>query len=220
MKYVALALACFLQQGRSREVRFEEGAAIEIRPAVSAPDRHATCVVAFPEDSLDSIVAAWNESDLSLEKRGNLLFLKLLRAVEGDLHVVGGSGTLYRLAIRPGDDGSVRIVRTDRRSTRPAPSLEFVRAMRLGRVPSDATVRRGAPGVLFRWGAAEASCRYVYESVDYLGYVLEIRNGGEEAMRLDPSRLRSPELVLAGAREMSVPAKGSTLLYLIFARKP
>lgn len=220
MRYVALALACFVQQGRSREVRFEEGAAIDVRPGISRPERHATCVVAFPEDSLESIVAAWNEADLSLEKRGNLLFLKLLRPVEGDLHVVGGSGTLYRLAIRPGDDGFVKIVRSDRKSFRPAPSLEFVRAMRLGRVPPDATVRRGAAGALFRWGAAEASCRYVYESADYLGYVLEVRNGGDEPLRLDPARLRSPDLVLAGARELTVPAKGSTCLYLVFARKP
>jgi len=221
MKYLALALAFFLQQGRSRDVLFEEGGAIEVRPAVSTPERHVTCVVAFPEDGIESLVAAWNEADLSIEKRRNLLFLKLLRPVEGDLHVVGSSGSLYRLSIRPGDDGSVRILRPRKREPgEAAPSLEFIRAMRLGRVPADATVRRGADHVLFRLGGTEARCRFVYESPAYLGYVLEVRNLGESPVRIDPSTLRSAGLIVSGARESVVAAKGATLLYLVFERKP
>ncbi len=221
MKYAALALAFFLQEGRSRNVVHEDGRAIEVRPAVSTPDRHASCAVAFPEESIETLVAAWNEADLSIERRKNLLFLKLLRPAEGDLHVIGSSGTHYRISIKPGDDGSVRILRpaAARRDGTP-PSLELVRAMRLGQVPADTTVRRGASRLVLRAGAVEARCQWVYESAAHVGYVLEVKNPGEEPVRIDPSVLRSPDLVLAGSREAVVPPKGSTLLYLVFSVHP
>src|SRR6267143_798340 len=132
MTTLMLAAAVLCQE---RLVPFEEGRAIEVRPAVAAADRHATCVVAFPEESIEAMVAAWNEADLSVEQRKNLLFLKLLRPASGDLHVLGAGGTLYRLAIAPGSDASVRIVRPSPRAGEAPPSLEFVRALRLGRLP-------------------------------------------------------------------------------------
>ena len=217
MKLLILAAALLFQD---RQVAFEEGRAVDVRPAVASTDRHATCVVSFPEESIEAMVAAWNETDLSVEQKRNLLFLKLLRPATGDLHVLGAGGTLYRLAISPGSDSAVRIVRPPSKAAAAPPSLEFVRALRLGRLPPDARARRGGDAVLFRLGATEMRCRVVVEGATYIGYILEVRNTGETPHRIDPSKLRGTDLVLVGAREHVVPPKGSTLLYLVFARRP
>ncbi|HKS16606.1 MAG TPA: hypothetical protein VJU16_04785 [Planctomycetota bacterium] len=205
---------------QDREVAFDEGRAIDVRPAVASADRHATCVVSFPEESIEAMVAAWNEADLSIELKKNLLFLKLLRPATGDLHVLGASGTLYRLAIAPGTDSSIRISRPQPRTAETPPALEFVRALRLGRLPPDARARRGGDAVLFRIGSTEMRCKIVVETTAYVGCILEVRNVGDAAARIDPSKLRGPGLILVGARDHAVPPKGSTLLYLVFSRTP
>ena len=217
MKILMLAATLCLQE---RQVSFDEGRAVEVRPEVASADRHATCVVTFPEESIEGLVAAWNEADLSIEQKRNLLFLKLLRPSTGDLHILGASGILYRLSISPGTDTAVRIVRPSNRAVETPPALEFIRSLRLGRLPPDARARRGGDAVLFRLGAAEVRCRNVVESSAYIGCILEVRNSGDESCRIDPSLLRSPTLVLVGAREHVVAAKSSTLLYLVFARTP
>ena len=218
MKYLLLASAALLQDGRPRDIRFEEGAAIAVRPTVATGDRHSSCVVSFPEESIQGLVAAWSEADLSMERRGNLLFLKLLRPVEGDLHVIGASGTLYRLAVSPGTDTSVRILRPEPAVRRGVPALDLIRAMRLGRPPLDVQVRHGSDGVISRIASLEIRCRWVFESPEYVGFVLEARNGAAQAQRLDVSRLRAKHLVVAAAKDAVVPADGSTHLYLVFAR--
>jgi hypothetical protein len=215
---VLIVTALFLLQ--DREVIVENGGAIDVRPAVAAPDRHATCVVTFPEESIEALIAAWNEVDLSIEQRKNLLFLKLLRPATGDLHVIGASGALYRLSISPGTDSAVRITRPPSKSSGTPPALEFVRSLRLGRLPPDARARRGGDAVLFRLGEVELRCKFVVDAPAYTGCVLDVRNPGDSPCRIDPSKLRGPNLVLVGAREYIVPSKGSTLLYLVFARNP
>jgi hypothetical protein len=217
MRILILGIALLAQD---KEVAFEEGRAIEVRPAVASADRHSTCVVSFPEESIDAMVAAWNEADLSIELKKNLLFLKLLRPATGDLHVLGASGTLYRLAIAPGSDSSVRISRPASRPAEAPPALEFVRALRLGRLPPDARARRGGDAVLFRLGSTEMRCKFVVEAPGYVGCIVEVRNVGDTPARIDPSKLRGPGLILVGAREYTVPPKGSTLLYLVFSRTP
>jgi hypothetical protein len=220
MTWVALAAVLLFQEGKAREVLYVEGGAIEVRPVVATADRHATCVVILPEDSIDSLVAAWNEADLSVEQRRNHLFLKLLRPAGGDLHVLGSSGTLYRLSISPGADAEVRIHRPRPAAGAPAPSFEFVKALRLGKLPADAQARRGTDAVLFRIGATELRILLVVESPSYVGYILEVRNVGDRPHRLDLSKLRSRDLILAGAREHVVLPKSETLLYLVFASRP
>jgi hypothetical protein len=215
MKLGILVIALFAQD---RQVILEEGKAIEVRPAVAAADRHATCVVSFPEESIETMIAAWNEADLSVEQKRNLLFLKLLRPASGDLHVVGASGTLFRLSIAPGTDSSVRILRPPSRNGDTPPALEFIRSLRLGRLPPDARARRGGDVVLFRIGGTEIRCQLVVETPAYIGCVLEVRNVSKEPCRLDPSKLRSPALVVVGARDHIVPPGGDTRLYLVFAR--
>ena len=220
MKWIALAVALLCQDGKTREVLFEEGKSVDVRPAVATADRHASCVVIFPEDSIEALVAAWNEADLSVEQRRNHLFLKLLRPVSGDLHVVGSSGTLYRLSISPGTDAGVRVHRPRPREGAPVPSLEFIKALRLGRLPADAQARRGSDTVLYRIAAMEFRCRFVIQDPSYTGYVLEARNLGDHPHRIDLSKLRGLDLIMAGAREHVVPPKSATLLYLVFTSRP
>ncbi|MBI4566484.1 MAG: type-F conjugative transfer system secretin TraK [Planctomycetes bacterium] len=222
MIHLALAVLLFVQEGQTRDVLYREDARIDVYPPVSSEDRHVTCVVLFPEDSIESLVAAWKETDLSLERRNNALFLKLLKPVEGDLHVLGSSGTLYRLAIRPGTDTAVRIRRPQaprpERERRLAPSLEFIRAMRMGWVPPETSVRRAGKGDAFRLGPLHARCRTVYENDAYSGFVVELRNTESVPYRIDPSRFRAKALIVVGLRAHVVPPQGNTLLYLVFGR--
>src|SRR5205814_339434 len=86
---------------------------IEVRVPVSTESQHRAAVVSFPEESLEALVAGWNEGDLSIERRRENLFIKLLRKAQGDVHVLGASGGLYRLKVVPADDlydGHVRIL--------------------------------------------------------------------------------------------------------------
>ena len=215
---IAIAL-CLLQE--SRDVALAD-APVEIRVPVVGEGRQRATVVTFPEDSLEALVAGWKEGDLSVERRRENLFLKLLRRAEGDLHVLGGSGRLYRLSVRPAEeayDGQVRIL-APKAQSRPIPEpVELVRAMRLGRLPEDGHVRK-AQGVLYRSDTIEVRGVYVYETSSYRGYVARVENISSDSHRLDPSRFAAPELVLAGARQMVLRPGETTHLYLVLWRKP
>lgn len=196
---------------------------VELRVPVATDARHRATVVTFPEDSLEALVAGWAEADLSVERRREKLFIKLLRKAEGDLHVMGGSGALYRLAIRASEgayDGHVRIVAARPPARAPSPEpIELIRAMRLGRRPPDARVLRAdAPA----FSSAELSARtaYVYDTDAFRGFVLRVENVSGRAQRLDPSRLVGKGLVLAGSREMLLEPGARTLLYLVIAKAP
>lgn len=215
-----LIVSLLAQAAPARNVAHDETRAIELRLVVASGERHDACVVTFPEDGLDSIVASWSEGDLSLERRGANLFVKLLRRVEGDLHVIGASGVLYRLrivAVEADGDARVRITRPAADARPPAPTLDLVRAMRRGEVPDGVAVRASGAAIA-RTGQAEWTCLYVYEATSRLGYVLEVKNMGEAALRVDPSRFVSDDLLCVGARELSVPAGGSTRVYLVLRR--
>jgi hypothetical protein len=65
-----------------------------------------------------------------------------------------------------------------------------------------------------------ARLTYVYESTGYRGYVVRVENVSAVPQRLDPSRFVSKDLVLAGARELLLPAGEKTLLYFVFWKAP
>jgi len=214
-------IAALVLAQEAREV-FLSDRPVEIRVPVSSDARHPAAVVSFPEESLEALVAGWNEGDLSIERRRENLFLKLLRRAEGDLHVLGASGALYRLAIRPADgayDGRVRILppRPAAR-TEPAP-LELIRAMRLGRKPDDVSVLR-ADGLLYAGPDVAARAAYLYDGATLRGYVIRVENVSAFTVRLDPSRFSGKRLVLAGAREMLLAPGAKTSLYLVFGKAP
>lgn len=216
MRIFVLASLLVCQEGRVREVPFSERT-VEIRVPVSTDARHVSTVVSFPEDSLEALVAGWNEEDLSLERRRDRLFVKLLRKAEGDLHVVGASGTLYRLYIRPADedyDAHVRIVRPTAERSR-LTSIDLIRAMRISQVPEGVTARSGS-GVVYRSPEMVLSARYVYDADFHRGYVLALDNGTASPLLLDLSRFSGDGLDLVGARDLRVEPQGSTLLYFVF----
>jgi hypothetical protein len=216
-----MLLAAMLLQS-AREVS-AAGGPVEVRVPVSADGRHHATVVSFPEESLEALVAGWNEGDLSIERKRENLFIKLFRPAEGDIHVLGGSGTLYRLAIRPAAgayDGHVRIARPPERARAAAPEpVDLIRAMRLGRRPIEGDVRK-ADTVVYRSPEIEARLAYVYETPEYRGYVAKVENVSGAPLRLDPSRFIARDLVLVGAREMLLREGERTLLYLVFWKRP
>lgn len=195
---------------------------IELRVPVSTESQHRATVVTFPEESLEALVSGWNEGDLSIERRRENLFVKLLRKSHGDVHVLGASGDLYRFTLVPSEgpyDGHVRVL-APRKSKKSFPeSVELLRAMRLGRRPTDGTVLRANQSV-YASPELAAHLAYVYESTAYRGYVVRIENSSALAQRLDPSRFVSKDLVLASAREMLIPPREKTLLYLVFWKAP
>lgn len=193
---------------------------VEILVPVAGESKHVGTVVSFPEDSVEAIVAGWNEEDLSLERRRDRIFLKLLRRAEGDLHVLGSSGTLYRLYVRAADgvyDGHVRILRPEKKSTPGSTAVDLVRAMRNGRAMDGATVRK-ASGVLHQTAQSRLIPRYVYDTDLHRGYVVALENLGAVPLRVDPSKFSGEGLELVGAREMVVEPKNATLLYFVYRK--
>ncbi len=216
----AILLAALLQE--AREVLLSDRP-VEVRVPVSTEGRHRATVVTFPEESIEALVAGWNEGDLSVERRREQLFLKLLRRAEGDVHVVGASGTLYRLAVRPADDaydGHVRIVLPPKaRAAAPLEPVELIRAMRLGRRPAEGQVLK-SDQPLYRSAGIAARLAYVYETDSCRGFVARVENASAAPQRLDPSRFAGRGLVLAGVRELLLKPGEHTFLYLVFGKEP
>jgi hypothetical protein len=214
-----LLLATLVQQ--SREVRLSDGP-VELRVPVDAEAKHPATVVSLPETSLEALVAGWAEHDLSVERRGGNLFLKLLRKAEGDLHVLGASGALYRFSVRAAEeeyDGRVRVLSSEPEAGRPPEAVELIRAMRLGRRPREGRVLGSGTRI---WSAEsiEATALWVYDLERLRGFVVRVDNRSAEPRHLDAARFVGPDLVLAGCRENLLPPGGSTLLYLVFGRRP
>jgi hypothetical protein len=216
---IPLLLLLALQE--AREVHHSD-LPVTIRVPISTETQHRATVVTFPEESLEALVAGWSETDLSVERRRENLFIKLLRKAEGDLHVLGASGTLYRLTIRPAEgsyDGQVRIVVPKERSRTVPEPVELIRAMRMGRRPAEGSVLK-ASEIVYTSPEFAARIAYVYESTAYRGYVVRMENVSASPQRLDPSRFVGKDLVLAGAKEMLLAPGEKTLLYLVFWKKP
>jgi hypothetical protein len=209
---------CLPQEGRSRDVHPTDRT-IEILVPVAEETKHASTVITFPEESLEALIAGWDENDLSLERRRDRLFVKLLRRAEGNLDVLGASGTLYRLYLRPSDgpfDGHVLILGVRKEKTE-IDSLELIRQMRLGQTPEWCHTRK-ASGILYRNETMVLSARYIYETEFHRGFVIVLENISEESLRLDLSRICGEGLDLVGSKDLVMDAKGRTILYLVFWR--
>src|SRR5215467_5599885 len=87
-------------QAAGRVVIWKEGATLAIRIPVASPTREFMVTVSFPEESLETAITGWTDGELTaLPKRG-LLFLRLTKKCEGQLNVVGASGTHYLLELK------------------------------------------------------------------------------------------------------------------------
>jgi len=216
-----IGLLLLLSVQETREV-IASDRPLEIRVPVSSDAQHRATVLTFPEESLEALVAGWNEGELSLERRRENLFLKLLKKAQGDVHVLGASGALYRLTVVPaGDtyDGHVRILAPRESKREASEAVDLIRAMRLGRRPLQGGVLRGDQQ-LYTSAEWTARAAYVYESQAYRGFVVRVENVSAKPVRLDPSRFVSRDLVLIGAREMMLAPGEKTLLYLVFWKQP
>ena len=217
--------------GTSRSHEFIPGQSIQVAVPYSSRAALVTCV-SLPEKSIRSIVAAWTEPSVSLEHTGGNLFIKLLKEREGHIDVVGGSGRLYRLYIKPATAGaydeSLRVTladESDSRNGKGKPSaqvrslaLDLILAMRCGDYLPDGALLSGGPDHAVQASPdAEMFIRLVYELDGFVGYVIELVNRSETELSLDLSRYQGEGLLLIGAREMSVSRGASTLLYLVFA---
>lgn len=205
--------------GRTRTVTYREDR-MEVWLPVAEPGKNPTVAVSLPEESVETIVVSWSDSDLSLERRGGTLFLKLLRPADGDLHVLGASGTLYRFFLRaagPGapPDAHVRVVHPDRRRPTRASAVDLLRSMRLGEIPEDAAVR-SSEELLHESPSSRLKLLHVYDAPPFLGFVLQLENSGGSPVRVDPSRWSAEGLLLiASARMRLDPGEGSEI-YLVF----
>jgi len=221
------------KDGTTRSVTPRDGETIPLQVRVSDASTNVLTVVTFP-DPIQHVVSSWNPKDLSVEHETTKLFIKLLAKVEGHLDVVTSVGKHYRLYVAPAPatgryDSHVTVKsgggtteegeRKEGRRSHAGPGtgpIELIKAMRLGQIPPDATVRSGKKEVLFASDGLEARFLWVFETGRYRGYVVELSNkSADDAYYVDVSRFRADNLVLIGAREVVVRPQTSTRVYLV-----
>jgi hypothetical protein len=197
--------------------------------------------VAFPETGIQAAVTGWGPSTLTAIQKGSFLFLRLSRKTEGQLSVIGDSGTAYLLkleAVDPKDAGSydayVKIVRPSVPAPtagakpegrvpdrgKPKGALELIRAMRMGQAREGTRVLRAKGEVLYSGYDIELRILFVYEESSYVGRIYEVRNLSGRKLALDASRFRASQgtLILSGLRENMIPPGATSRLYTVFWR--
>lgn len=225
--------------GAASQVReWREGAEIRLRVPLATETHELMSAVSFPETAIRSAVTGWGDSTLTSVQKGNYLFLRLSRRAEGQLNVIGESGTHYLLYVQgveakePGAyDAFVKIVRpappvegtpSVRRGERPKPkgALDLIRAMRLGERREGTRVLRAKAELVHASSDIELRLLFVYQSSSYVGRIYEVRNLSGRNLALDASRFRAlgEDLVLSGLRENVIPPGGVSRLYTVFWR--
>jgi hypothetical protein len=219
---------------------WREGAEIRLRVPLATETHEVMCAVSFPESAIRSAVTGWGESTLTAVQKGNFLFLRLSKRAEGQLNVIGESGTHYLLYLEAVDakapdgyDAFVKIVRPPppeegasprkpANAERPKPkgALDLIRAMRLGDRREGTRVLRAKGEVVHSSADVELRLLFVYQSSSYVGRIYEVRNLSGRKLALDASRFRAAgdDLVLSGLRENVIPPGGVSRLYTVFWR--
>lgn len=197
--------------------------AVDLPMEVSTPERSFQSVIELPDEaSIAHLVTGFAAEDVSLEIKEHRLFAKLLRAVEGSLDIIGGSGRLYRIRIRPAAKGLSHLrlpgtpgaKRSEERSELPAP-LQLIRSLRVGTAPEGAiTARADAP--VFEGSGMTIRLEWIVRWQGLVGLVCEVRNVGRRPLTLDPSRVRGEGLRVVGLQRWKLPAGETTRLFLVF----
>lgn len=215
-------------------VEWKEGATIPVRVPILSPGRELMTTLSFPEDSIETAVTGWPDGEITAIQKRGLLFLRLAKKSEGQLNVIGGSGThyLFYLSGVPGDDPEaydsyMKIQRKEearktdalpkRQNRRPTGALDLVQAMRQGLRPEGAKILRAKRELAYESPSLEVRLLYVYDAQSYLGYVYEVKNTTSERLSVDASRLhgKGKALVLSALRENLLEPKAATRLYTI-----
>jgi hypothetical protein len=224
----------------SKTREWKEGVEIRLRVPLATETHEVMCAVSFPESAIRSAVTGWGESTLTAIQKGNFLFLRLSKRTEGQLNVIGESGTHYLLYIEAVDakapggyDAFVKIVRPPTateaeparklaRAERPKPkgALDLIRSMRLGDRREGTRILRAKSELIYSSPDVELRLLFVYQASSYIGRVYEVRNLSGRKLALDASRFRAAgdDLVLSGLRENVIPPGGVSRLYTVFWR--
>src|SRR4051812_12116006 len=83
-----------------RTVLWKEGTSIPLRVPVAAPGKEFMSSVSFPEESIETAVTGWKDGEITAVQKRGLLFLRLAKKSEGQLNVIGASGTHYLLYLK------------------------------------------------------------------------------------------------------------------------
>src|SRR5436190_9622524 len=184
---------------------WKEGREIRLRVPIASETLELKSAVAFPETGIRSAVTGWGQSALTAIQKGNLLFLRLSKKAEGQLNVIGDSGSHYLLyleAVDPkapgGYDAYVKIVRPDQaasesgrarsgRQERPKPkgALDLIRLMRLGEAREGTRILRAKGELVYSSDDLELRLLFVYEAPPYLGRIYEVRSRAARKLALD-----------------------------------
>ncbi len=219
---------------RRRTVEWKEGVSIPVRVPVASPAREFMTTLAFPEDSIETAITGWKDGDITAVQKRGLLFLRLAKKSEGQLSVIGGSGTHYLLHLRGIEnpesgtfDDYLKIVKKEetrptdplpkRATHRPSGALDLLQAMRLGLHPEGARILRAKHELAYESPSLEIRLVYVYDAQTYRGMIYEIKNRTDERQAVDSSHLRGQgtALILTALRENVVAPQGTTRLYAV-----
>src|SRR5579872_2254330 len=84
----------------ARTVEWKEGVTIPVRVPVAGPGRELMVTLSFPEESIETAIAGWQEGEITAIQKRGLLFLRMAKRSEGQLNVIGSSGTHYLLLLQ------------------------------------------------------------------------------------------------------------------------
>ncbi|HVR86051.1 MAG TPA: type-F conjugative transfer system secretin TraK [Planctomycetota bacterium] len=218
----------------SRTVEWKEGVTIPVRVPVAKPGRELMTTLSFPEDSIDTAITGWQEGEITAIQKRGLLFLRMVKRSEGQLNVIGGSGTHYLLflqGVAADDDAAydayLKIRKKEaagavlglpqRPVRRPSGAVELLQAMRLGRRPEGLRIFRAKRELALESPSLEIRLLYVYDGTSYRGYLYEVKNWSSLRQALDASQLggKGPALVLSSFRENVLDPGSVTRLYVI-----
>lgn len=188
-------------------IEWKEGVAVPVRVPLAAPGRECMTTLSFPEESIETAVTGWGEAEITAIQKRGLLFLRLAKMSEGQLNVIGGSGTHYQFYLRGVDasepdsyDGYLKIEKKQeaakgdilpkRSSHRPSAALDLIQAMRLGLHPENVRILRAKRELAFESPTLEMRLLYVYDTESYRGMIYETKNPTGERQAVDASRFR------------------------------
>jgi hypothetical protein len=218
----------------SPAVEWTEGVRVPVRVPVQGPGRELMTTLSFPEESIETAITGWAEAEITAVVKRGLLFLRLARKSEGQLSVIGGSGSHYLLYLRGVEttdpdsyDSYLKILKKEpaarsdplprRQSPRPGAAVELLQAMRLGLHPEAVKILRARRELAFESPSLEVRLLYVYDAPSYRGLVFEVKNLTSDRQAVDASRFRGrgTSLVLTAMRENVIPPGAMTRLFAL-----
>jgi hypothetical protein len=207
---------------------------IPVRVPLSAPGHEFMTTLSLPEESIETAITGWSEGEITAIPKRGMLFLRLAKKSEGQLNVIGSSGTHYLFYLKGVEaaepdsyDTYVKIRKKEdvpkgdplpkREGRRPSGALELIQAMRLGLHPENVKILRAGRELAFESPYLEVRLLYVYDAQSYRGMIFEVRNPTTERQAVDASRFRGKgtALILTALKDNVLEPKSVTRLYAL-----